>query len=63
MGSTVFSSGILRMKLPPYRKLHKALILFMLILPILPARSEAEALMEDPFGIIGVAPTAAAAKP
>lgn len=47
------------MKLPPYRKLHKALILFMLILPILPARSEAEALMEDPFGIIGVAPTAA----
>jgi hypothetical protein len=39
--------------------LHKALILLMLALPILPARGEADALMEDPFGIIGVAPTAA----
>jgi hypothetical protein len=41
------------------RKLHKALVLLMLALPIMPARGETEPLMEDPFGIIGVAPTAA----
>lgn len=42
-----------------HRKLHKTLMLLMLVLPILPAHGETEALMEDPFGIIGVTPTAA----
>lgn len=41
-----------------HRKLRKALMLFILALPILPAHGETEPLMEDPFGIIGVAPTA-----
>jgi len=41
-----------------HRKLHKALILCLFALPILSARGETEALMEDPFGIVGVTPTA-----
>jgi hypothetical protein len=41
-----------------HRKLYKALVICLFVLPILPARGETEALMEDPFGIVGVTPTA-----
>jgi hypothetical protein len=45
----------------PAMKLHSytVLIALVLALPNLPAFGETEPLMEDPFGIIGVAPTAA----
>ncbi|MCA4919910.1 MAG: hypothetical protein ING82_10815 [Roseomonas sp.] len=39
------------------RNLRHALLMLLIALPILPAHGETEALMEDPFGIIGVAPT------
>jgi hypothetical protein len=39
--------------------LRHALLMLLLALPILPAHGAPEPLMEDPFGIIGVAPTAA----
>ncbi|MCA3414840.1 MAG: hypothetical protein INF84_09570 [Roseomonas sp.] len=39
--------------------LRHALMLLVIALPTLPAHGETEALMEDPFGIIGVTPTAA----
>jgi hypothetical protein len=39
--------------------LRHALLMLLFALPILPAHGAPEPLMEDPFGIIGVAPTAA----
>ena len=39
------------------RKLCQMLPMLIIVLPILPAQGETEPLMEDPFGIIGVAPT------
>lgn len=41
------------------QNLRHMLLVLMFALPILPAHGQPEALMEDPFGIIGVAPTAA----
>ena len=39
------------------RNLRHALLMLLIALPILQAHGETEVLMEDPFGIIGVAPT------
>jgi hypothetical protein len=41
------------------QNLRHTLLVLLFALPILPARGEVEPLMEDPFGIIGVAPTVA----
>lgn len=41
------------------QNLRHMLLVMMFALPILPAHGQPEALMEDPFGIIGVAPIAA----
>jgi len=56
------SLGASAMNLPLPPALRRAALTLALLVPLLPAPTKAEAFLEDPFGLIGVAPTDAGGK-